>query len=281
LLGGKLQGEAGNLRYASSQLGNVKSLIDDAIDQASRRVTPEAGPVAGAPLSTSREVVPFVPSTEVGMPSGSALQVRPQGQVGPVVPQAADEAVGAARPTWRGYLQSYSEQSIPIDQMKKLEKVLNAVKTGTVDSEGSAILSAAKLNNLLKNQGSDLAKDLSPQQLQILRNIQADLNAGQIAANVGKAGRSDTFQNFAQNQLLQNALGRTMGGSTSASTTLGRLLQLPYGTANKQIQERLGNALLNPKEAAALLADPKNNALLQALTQTGLPYKAAPAISAR
>jgi hypothetical protein len=58
-------------------------------------------------------------------------------------------------------------------------------------------------------------------------------------------------------------------------------LQIPYGTANKQIQEKLGNALMNPQEAARLLADPKNNALLQALSQNALPYKAAPALTSR
>lgn len=234
VLGGKLQGEAGNLRYASSQLSGVKGFIDDAIDQASKSM--------------------------------------PANAIGPTTRGAPD---------WKGYLQRYAQESVPINQMEKLETVLKSIQTNTVDSQGSAIISAAKLNNILKNQGSDLAKDLSPAQLQVLRNIQADLNAGQIAANVGKAGRSDTFQNFAQNQLLESALGKTLGGSTAASSTLGRLLQIPYGTANKQIQGKLGNALLDPQEAARLLADPKNNALLQALTQNQLPYRAAPAISAR
>lgn len=279
VLGGKLQGEAGNIRHAAGQLTGVKNLIDDAIDQASRRVA--AGPVAGAPLSTSREVVPFVASTEVGAPLGSSLATRQGGQVGPAMAGGGGGAATAARPTWRGYLQSYANQSIPIRQMERLDEILKSVQTGTVDSQGSAILSAAKLNNLLKNQGSELVKDLSPQQLQILRSIQADLNANQIAANVGKAGRSDTFQNFAQNQLLNSAFGKTLGGSTAATSTVGRLLQVPYGTANKQIQERVGNALLNPQEAAQLLADPRNNSLLQALTQNSLPYKVAPAISAR
>jgi hypothetical protein len=234
VLGGKLQGEAGNLRYAASQLSGVKGFIDDAIDQASRSM--------------------------------------PANAIGPTTRGA---------PNWKGYLQKYADESVPINQMEKLEEVLKSIQTGTVDSQGGAIISAAKLNNILKNQGSELGKQLSPAQLQVLRNIQADLNASQIAANVGKAGRSDTFQNFSQNQLLDSAFGRTLGGSTAATSTLGRLLQVPYGTANKQIQERVGNALLNPQEAAQLLADPRNNSLLQALTQNTLPYKVAPAISAR
>jgi len=283
LLGGKLQGDTGNLRYASSQLGNVKSLIDDAIDQASRRVAPSAGTVAGAPMSTSREIVPFVPSTEVGAPARNALQAGAQRQLGPVLPQAAEDAVGSARPTWRGYLQSYADQSIPIRQMEKLDEILKTVQTGTVDSQGGAILSAAKLNNLLKNQGADLAKELSPQQLQILRSIQADLNAGQIASNVGRAVGSNTVQNLAQNQLLQGALGNTLGNSAFATSTLGRVLQLPYGAANKQIQDRLANALLNPQEAAKLLSEPQTSALRNALSQgvRTIGYRSAPALTAR
>ena len=234
VLGGKLQGEAGNLRYASSQLSGVKGFIDDAIDQASRSM--------------------------------------PANAIGPTTRGA---------PNWKGYLQKYADESIPINQMEKLEEVLKSIQTGTVDSQGGAIISAAKLNNILKNQGGELGKQLSPSQLQVLRNIQADLNAAQIANNVGRSVGSNTVQNLAQNQLLESTLGRTLGGSTTASSTLGRLLQVPYGTANKQIQERMGNALLDPQEAARLLTDPKNNALLQALTQNSLPYKVAPAISAR
>lgn len=250
VLGGKLQGEAGNIRYASGQLSQVKSLIDDAIDQASRATTPSS-------------------STALAVP-GSAV-----GQAGRAT------SAGSAGPTWRGYLDTYAKESIPINQMEKLDEILKSVQTGSVDAQGGAILSGAKLNNLLKNKGSELVKSLSPQQLEILRRIQSDLNASQIAANVGVVPKSDTFQNFSQNQVLQNALGRSLGGSTAASSTLGRLLQLPYGTANRQIQDRLGAALLDPQEAARLLADPKNNALLQALTQSQIPYKAAPAISAR
>lgn len=234
VLGGKLQGEAGNLRYAASQLTGVKGFIDDAIDQASRSL----------------------PANAIGPTSRGA-------------------------PNWKGYLQKYADESIPINQMEKLEDILRSIQTSSVDSQGSAIISAAKLNNVLKNKGSELAKDLSPAQLQVLRNIQADLNAGQIANNVGRAVGSNTWQNLSQNQLLQEVMGRKLGGSTAAGATLGRVLQIPYGTANRQIQERLGNALLNPQEAARLLSEPQTNALAQALGQSQIPYRAAPVISAR
>lgn len=251
VLGGKLQGEAGNLRHASGQLIGVKSIIDEAIDLASRRVPTPGTSVMNHGGNISRNAFPS--------PASSGPQ-----------------------PSWSEYLKTYTEKSIPINQMEKLDEVLKRAQTGSVDSQGAAILSAAKLNNLLKNDGIDLAKMLAPEQMDILRRLSADLNASQLASNSGRAVGSNTLQNIAQNNLLAQALGKTMGGSSVAQTTLGRLLQLPYGIANKQIQERLGNALLNPQEAARLLVDPKASALAKGLRGGEfIGYRVAPALSAR
>lgn len=241
VLGGKLQGEAGNLRYASKQLLAVKDAIDNAIDQASNRVA-----------STGRELVPA-------------------------------GANAAPRATWQGYLDEYTQRSIPINQMEKLDEVLQRISTGTVDKQGNAVLSAAKLNNLLRNDAKDLQKTLAPEQLDLLRRLAADLNASQLAANSGKAVGSNTVQNLAGNNLLMRALGDRMGGSTAAQSAMGRLLQLPYGASNRMIQDKLGNALLNPQEAARLMATPEGNALMRLLSDEAaqIGYRAAPALSAR
>lgn len=239
VLGGRLQGEAGNLRYAAGQLTGVKGIIDDAIDQASRRV----------PASTSRELATAVAPNQVG-------------------PYTAGITADSATPTWRGYLETYAKESIPINQMKRLDEILKQVQTGSVDSQGGLVLSAAKLNNLLKNKGAELGKELSAEQMDVLRRIQADLNAGQLVNNTGRAVGSNTLQNMAQNQILQSALGKTLGGSVPMQTTVGRLMQLPYGTANKQLQEKLSAAMLDPETAAKLLTQPQafsgpKNALLR------------------
>jgi hypothetical protein len=59
-------------------------------------------------------------------------------------------------------LDEYTQRSIPINQMEKLDDVMKSISTGTVDKSGNAVLSAAKLNNLLRNQAQELAKDASP-----------------------------------------------------------------------------------------------------------------------
>lgn len=251
VLGGKLQGEAGNMRHASSQLIKVKGLIDDAIDKASRAVQPVDG----------RALMPYG--------SNVTVNAAPYGSTSP-------------RPTWSQYLQEYSKLSKPIEQMKELDDVLRRIQTGTVDQSGNAVLSAAKLNNLLKNDSQDLAKKLTDDQLDLLRRLSADLNASQLANNAGRAVGSNTVQNLAQGNLLKDVLGKSLGGGALATSTLGRLMQLPYGAANQQIVERLGSSLLDPKEAARLLQTPEGSKLLRALSNNAqIGYKAAPVLSAQ
>lgn len=237
VLGGKLQGEAGNIRYASSQLIKMRELIDDAIDKASRTVTNTGTPAIGS---------------------------------------------GVPRTSWKDYLKTYSDESMPINQMEKLDDIFKRIQNSKVDARGSLELSAAKLNNILKNESGDLAKVLSQDQMTLLRNLSADLNASQLAESAGRMVGSSTFQNLAQNNLMTQALGNRLGGSTPVQATLGRLLQLPYGLANQGIQEKLGAALLNPKQAAEMLADPKNSRLVEALRQLGSPAaRSVPVISAQ
>jgi len=238
-LSGKLQGEAGNLRYASGQLINAKEVIDDAIDKASRLVK----------QSSSREVGP------VGSSVGT---ITSQSNKGPV-------------PTWKEYLQEYSKQSKPIEQMELLDDLLKRIQTGTVDKGGNAVLSAAKLNNILKNETPDLTKKLSPEQLTLLRNISADLNASQLAMNAGKSVGSDTVQKLGTNSILLNTLGKKIGGSSPAVNMLGRVLELPYGSANKQIMEKMGNALLDQKEFIRIMNTPEGNALLKNILDRTAP----------
>lgn len=252
-LGGKLQGEAGNLKLASGQLIEVKGIIDDAIDLASRAV-----------------------------PSGSGRElVAGAGKLGAA--GAAGVFGGTPRASWKQYLNEYATQSIPIKQMEVLEDVLKRVSTGTVDKSGGAVLSAAKLNNLLRNEAKDLAKNLSKEQLQILREVSADLNANQIAGNAGKAIGSNTVQNLASSNTLASILGQSAAGSTLGQSALNRLLQLPYGSSNAMIQEKLGKAMLDPAEMARLLKEPGANKLLQTLGGGLAPvgYRAAPLLTSQ
>lgn len=244
MLEGKLQGESGNLKRASSQLIGVKGLIDDAIEAASNRVAP---------------------SVERGMAGAGERGIVPR-QAG----TASADNVTSAQPaaSWREYLRQYSEQSVPIDQMKALEGVMKRVQTGAMDTRGNLVMSSAKLNNILKNEGDDLARSLAPEQLQILRNVQADLNAATLANTAGKAVGSNTVQNLGSDQFLTQALGRTLGGSGIAQGTLGRVAGFAAKRANTAIEERLGEALLDPNTAALLMELSQRPDLLKRIGQS-------------
>lgn len=240
VLGGKLQGEAGNMRYASGQLTAVKDMIDNAIEQAATRSNALPGSAAGS---------------------------------------------APARGGWKAYLDEYTRQSVPINQMETLADVMRRVQTGTTDTSGNLVLSAAKLNNILKNEGAELRKTLAPDQLDMLRKLAADLNASQTAANAGRAVGSNTVQNLAGAQMLTSTLGQTVGGSAPVQSAVGRVLQLPYGMANTQIQDRLGAALLDPQEAARLMELASRPGAVQRLFQYApavpqVAYRAAPVLAA-
>jgi len=254
ILDGKLQGEAGNLRYASGQLIKVRAMFDNAIDQASRRVPTSNG----TDIALNRGVL-----APAGMSAGGA---------GP-------------RANWRQYLDEYKRQSIPINQMELLDGVLTRIKTGSVDAQGNLVLSAAKLNNIMKNEGQELMKKLSPEQLQTIRNLAADLNASQVSSTAGKAVGSNTVQNLASANILQSALGHRIGGSALIDNTLGRASDWAYKRANSSIQGKLGAAMLDPKEAVRLLTPKERGKIAKAIEAANakginqIPYRAAPLLA--
>lgn len=251
VLGGKLQGESGNLKNASSQLIKVKGLIDDAIDKASRAI----------PQSASREVAPYG--------GGSVSTITTPANKGP-------------QATWSQYLKEYADQSKPINQMEALSDVMRRVQTGTTDKQGNLILSAPKLNTILKNETPDLVKTLTSDQLELLRNLAADLNASQLSMSSGKSIGSDTAQKISGNSLLTNLLGKTIGGSSSVTNTLGLLSQLPYKAANKQMMEKMGDALLDPNELARIANTKEGSDFLRMLSNSSgvVASKSAPSIAA-
>ncbi|MDT7514687.1 hypothetical protein [Rhodoferax mekongensis] len=249
ILGGKLQGEAGNLKYASSQLIQVRDMFDNAIDQATRKVQAGNG-------------------TSVALNAG---------------PLAGPNAAGMApRTTWKQYLEEYKRQSVPINQMEMLEGIYKAIKMDKVDAGGNFALSAAKLNNILKTQGPELRKTLSPEQLQLVRNLAADLNAQQTADLAGRAVGSNTVQNLASANMLQGVLGKRIGGSTPIENSLGRATDWAYKRANAKVQQKLNAAMLDPQEAVRLLEPAKRGSFATALQKMGnagvnqLPYRVAP-----
>jgi hypothetical protein len=239
------------LRFARGALDRVQSLIDDAIEAGATRTQPTGRAVAA-------------PGSNIGAPGAAA---------------------GGPRPSWRGYLQEYARQSQPINQMEMLADVLRRTQTGTDDGAGNLMLSAANLNNILKNEGAELLKKLSPDQIDLLRRLRADLSAQQAAANAGKPPGSATVQNLASGAALQGLLGGRVAGSQPIQNTIGRTMDWLYKRADGQVVDVLNDAMLNPAEAARLMQQATQPSAVQMLFNrpglAAIPYRAAPALAAQ
>jgi hypothetical protein len=107
---------------------------------------------------------------------------------------------------------------------------------------------------------------LTDQQIGRLENIKQDLMRTDFAATAGKPPGTNTVQNLAYgnmlNQLNLPNLLRRSGLAETVSNIGSRVGDIVYGKANKEIANQLAETLLNPKQAAsymeAVTAAPKN-----------------------
>jgi len=92
-----------------------------------------------------------------------------------------------------------------------------------------------------------------------LENIARDLARKQFAEGAGRAVGSPTAQNMASQNALRRFLGPTglpesWAENTMLGTLLGRPIQFAAKAAEPRIQNRLAELLLNPEEAAKMMA---------------------------
>lgn len=127
-------------------------------------------------------------------------------------------------------------------------KSLNA---GT-DIAGNNLLSQAKFGANLDRYGRLLERVFSPEHIQAMRQIQADLDAQQLST-AAKALGSNTVQNLSFASLISNV----SKGSISAESPIIRNLMRPYSwlltLSEQQIRDVLTDAMLDPALALRLV----------------------------
>lgn len=180
------------------------------------------------------------------------------------------DQIDNASPAYAAARSKYQELSKPINQMQTLQDVLNRSQTGTVDNVGNAIISGPKLNNILKNEGDDLKKVLTPEQMQTLYNVKSDLDASSL---VKRAGAAQVGSNTAANQNAVKVLDKISGGRTNPIPLVGNTIQWMAERRSDKTMQSLIEALRDPQQAADLLekaqrGDAKSQALLKALRLT-------------
>jgi hypothetical protein len=153
-------------------------------------------------------------------------------------------------PEYKKARETYARLSKPIEQLETIsnisDKSLNPKDYSIYLSRFSGELEKAKKEGLL-----------SPQQLNRLQTIKEDLMRTDFASTAGKPPGTNTIQNLAYanmlNQLNLPNLLRRNGLSETVSNIGARVGDVVYGKANKEIANQLAETMLDPKQAVAYM----------------------------
>lgn len=149
---------------------------------------------------------------------------------------------------------TFTEMSKPINRMDIAQEISDkAINKLTGALQPQAYARALSDNTAARATGfgkATLENIMEPQQLGVLNNIKEDLARSVAARDIGRGPGSDTVQKLAMTNLMQRA-GLPLGVLNTPG--VGRVGNWLYQNADEQMRKRLAQALLDPKETAALL----------------------------
>lgn len=157
--------------------------------------------------------------------------------------------------------QTFRDMSRPINQMdiaqEVADKSINPL-TGVVQPQALArSLSDDTAARATGFNRATLAGVMEPDQLARLGAVRDDLARSVEARDLGRGPGSNTFQNFAMGNMLEQAgvpsFVRGMTLPQVAGGVVGRVGSAVYSDAEQAMRQRLAQALLNPQDAAALM----------------------------
>lgn len=182
-----------------------------------------------------------------------------------------DNAIEAAAPGFKAYLQRFSDLSKPIDQAKILQEIKTRAELTSADiTTGKQFLSNDKFARAMDKALE--TGSLTKQQIDTLKAVRTDLQYGQaINSPLVKAPGSDTFQNLSIAQVIG-------AGAKVGNHPVIRVLTKPldwlyrFAGTDQGVNEVLKSAMLDPKLAATLLdrATPKTVSQFSARLRSSL-----------
>jgi len=153
-------------------------------------------------------------------------------------------------PDYKKARETYARLSKPVDQ---LQTISNIADKATRDKDSTILLNRFS-NELEKAKKEGL---LSKQQLARLENIKSDMLRTDFANEAGRGVGSNTMQNLAYNNMLQEVnlpnLLRRRGMAETAGNMAARVKDVAYGSMNKRLTNEMAEAMLDPRKAAALM----------------------------
>ena len=168
-------------------------------------------------------------------------------------------------PTYGAARTVYAGMSRPLNQMHVGQALLNKLEPALTQGNVPVRMNAETFARALREgdvlaqratgfEGATLAGTMKPNQLATLEAVKADLARSAVAANIGKGVGSNTFQNLAQENLMQAAGVSNLPQWLSRPVQLSNyILRALYGSANEEMKRKIAQAPLNPQEAAQMM----------------------------
>ena len=153
-------------------------------------------------------------------------------------------------PAYKEASSAFARLSKPVNQLESIANL--AQKSVSPQTQTIYAANFARELDKVKKEGI-----LSKQQLARLEAVSEDLQRGTYAKTAGAGIGSNTMEKLAYNNMLQQVnlpnMLRRRGLAETAGNILARVSDIGYGAANKQLTNKMAEALLDPKKSAALM----------------------------
>lgn len=265
-LGGKTEIVPG--AHGHSRSVQLPGLLDASGTPITTTAPAQSAQFTGRGLDLIKKAIDDVVNVNPTAPIGKNQRAAALGVKGDLVGWA-----DANIPEYAAARQAWAEGSRPIDQMKVGQELLNKMQGpladhGALASETGSMYARA-LNdvrgNLVKNATGGIKRNLedimSPDQMATLNNVAQDLARKSNAQNLGRGVGSNTFQNFAMDNLAaQSGMPSAVSMVANLVPGLGTVGNLAKATGNmiykskdELMKSRMADLLLNPQAAADVM----------------------------
>ena len=194
-----------------------------------------------------------------------------------VVMKSLDHQINKAEPAYGQFMQKFAEQSKPINQMQIGQEIQKKATNATGDVQLNPLVAALSDKTAQRATGfkrATMAGTMDPSQMATLNSVKDDLIRAVQARNMAGTAGSDTVRKLAYSNLVDRAGVPTFLREFAPTQTIGNLLargaDSVYGKANRELQQRLADTMLNPAEAGRMMQQvgpSRFSALIDALIQ--------------
>jgi hypothetical protein len=182
---------------------------------------------------------------------GSAYSLA-KGQLEQVI-RSVDDAIEAAAPGYKAYLDKYAASSKGIEKLEAAQGFKSKVISTIPDPSraGDFLLSQPAFTRAIRAAEQDT--NLSKTQLMMLKKVAEDLDSG-VLSRAAKSPGSDTFKNMSFANVIGGIVGKQMFGEVSpALNKVAAPMNWLYNGTDDKIRELLVESMLDPKLAARLM----------------------------